>query len=267
MQANDAYAIGASKSTIPALSLSTSFADDISEWQRQRQKRMAATGGGSTGHGHGHGISPHVARFSKASMKDARVLGQVDRKFIACVIQASPVTGADRDHTTGTSDENERGEKGTPTLVLVDQHAADERVRVERLLDELCASFGRVDLASDSDAHDNNTPGSEDVESELAIRVLRPPVAVLLTRHEMEQLAGLPGMRRAFGLWGVRFADASFDALARPEYEDGVPSRKVKGKDREREDSGYAQVAVESVPEVVANKVRLFCSSLLMSVR
>lgn len=187
------------------------------------------------------------------------MLGQVDRKFIACVIRASPVT--DRDSESGAENENGGRGTGTPTLVLVDQHAADERVRVERLLDELCASFGRVELDSTLDPRDTNNLGPEayDVELELAVRVLRPPVAVLLTRHEAEQLAGSPGMRRAFALWGVRFSDASLDAFARTvnsvRLKNGKGKEREREKDREREDSGYAQVAVESVPEVVANKV------------
>ena len=48
--------------------------------------------------------------------------GQVDQKFIACLLE--PASGI-----------------GGETLVLIDQHAADERVSVEAILQELCDGF------------------------------------------------------------------------------------------------------------------------------
>ncbi|OBZ76731.1 DNA mismatch repair protein Mlh3 [Grifola frondosa] len=53
--------------------------------------------------------------FARDDLRGARVLGQADRKFIACVMGGA--------------------------VVLVDQHAADERIRVERFLDALCHGF------------------------------------------------------------------------------------------------------------------------------
>lgn len=49
------------------------------------------------------------------SLQNARVLGQVDKKFIACVLDS--------------------------TLVLIDQHAADERVSIEGIIEALCQGF------------------------------------------------------------------------------------------------------------------------------
>lgn len=58
------------------------------------------------------------SKLSKQALSSARVIRQVDAKFILCSVKSS-----------------EGGEK---SLVLVDQHAASERVILERLLDELC---------------------------------------------------------------------------------------------------------------------------------
>jgi DNA mismatch repair protein MLH3 len=69
-------------------------------------------------------------RLSKSGLADAQVLAQVDRKFILVKLS----TGQ-----TGTP--NNRNSQPLPAetaLVLIDQHAADERCRVEALYEELC---------------------------------------------------------------------------------------------------------------------------------
>ena len=65
------------------------------------------------------------ARISKQSLNEAKVISQVDKKFILICVSRSldPESGGEAE-----------------LLVLVDQHAADERIRVEGLLAELKAS-------------------------------------------------------------------------------------------------------------------------------
>jgi DNA mismatch repair protein MLH3 len=62
--------------------------------------------------------------FPIDSLRHAKSLGQVDRKFIACIL----------------------GSKRGKTLVLLDQHAADERVSVEGILQGLCEGFMRDEI-------------------------------------------------------------------------------------------------------------------------
>ncbi|KAL8686011.1 MAG: hypothetical protein Q9224_005584, partial [Gallowayella concinna] len=61
------------------------------------------------------------AKISKAALKNAKVIAQVDKKFILVSMPAEPPDGQQ-------------------VLALIDQHAADERIRVEALLAELHAS-------------------------------------------------------------------------------------------------------------------------------
>lgn len=63
---------------------------------------------------------PYV-RIDKDILQSATVIGQVDRKLIACFSPAN--------------------DKHTAYLFLVDQHAADERIRVERILGEIIQGF------------------------------------------------------------------------------------------------------------------------------
>lgn len=65
------------------------------------------------------------AKISKQSLNTARVISQVDKKFILICVNVS-------------ADTHDGGDGGL--LVLVDQHAADERIRVEGLLADLKAS-------------------------------------------------------------------------------------------------------------------------------
>lgn len=63
--------------------------------------------------------------LSKTGLKRAEVLGQVDQKFI--LVKVDVALGGD-----------ETEDVADALLVLVDQHAADERCRIESLLDALC---------------------------------------------------------------------------------------------------------------------------------
>ena len=150
------------------------------------------------------------------------MVDQVDRKFIACLFE-----------TCRTSDED--GQEGNPqggdldgTLVLIDQHAADERIRVERFLKEICMGF--------LNTHDNaGNPFQEGV----SLRKLSPPFLVLLTVREVQKLAESVEIQEAFNQWGFFFE--------MPSHQD----TDLRGDDR-----GYAQVGVQSVPDIVADKVQ-----------
>lgn len=64
--------------------------------------------------------------LSGRAFHDARVLRQVDRKFIPCVLEAD----------------------GRKTLAIFDQHAADERASLETILATLCRSFAKDTMAT-----------------------------------------------------------------------------------------------------------------------
>ncbi|CAK5275343.1 unnamed protein product [Mycena citricolor] len=99
-------------------------------------------------------------RFDKADISNAVVIEQVDRKFIACLFNR--------------------------VLVLVDQHAADERIRVERFLKELCEGYVS-----------GKRPPVREVENS---------VPVLLTSHEERQLRQ-PQLLETLAHWGFAFDD------------------------------------------------------------
>ncbi|KAI4107084.1 MAG: hypothetical protein LQ339_002780 [Xanthoria mediterranea] len=68
------------------------------------------------------------SKLSKTGLLNARIISQVDKKFILVLTDHMP--HPDRASST-TSSEHQ-------ILALIDQHAADERIRIEALLAELC---------------------------------------------------------------------------------------------------------------------------------
>ena len=70
-------------------------------------------------------VETGLSQLSKDSLRCAEIIAQVDRKFILVKAPYHPRLESLRTATTSL-------------LVLVDQHAADERIRVESLLQELC---------------------------------------------------------------------------------------------------------------------------------
>lgn len=107
----------------------------------------------------------HSCRFSKESLRSVQVLGQLDRKFIACLMKAE--------------DHHETDEKG-PVLVLIDQHAAHERIRLEV-------------LTEDAFRHDNK-------DSVLAPFGVEPPQSISFLEHEVRTILSLQEHYRKLGI-------------------------------------------------------------------
>lgn len=169
------------------------------------------------------GASSFIAsqiRFRKDDLRNVQIISQVDCKFIACVVSL------EHDH----SSDDETCQDGHPTdgktLILIDQHAADERVRVERFLKSICRGFL---------SHQEENGGVE-------MKQLSPPVPVLLTKHEASRLAELANFQKAFESWGFRFSGLE-EIQSRLDHEPQL-------------DGGYFQVFVSAIPEIVSEKVR-----------
>ena len=117
-------------------------------------------------HSCSHGPSPYDPKsevsFTTDTLATATILGQVDTKFIACLLH-SP--------------------SQPRTLVLIDQHAADERVAVEEILRELCQGFMTNSIRQ--------------------TEVSGP--AIVITRQEAEKLASSAYLD-VFARWGISLA-------------------------------------------------------------
>ncbi|TGZ85281.1 hypothetical protein EX30DRAFT_361150 [Ascodesmis nigricans] len=101
--------------------------------------------------------SLRLNRITKASLQRARVIAQVDDKYILLFLPGCPSTLSQSSPTTTTGDKNKEdnhnhdNEENTNTngddtisdmLVILDQHAASERIRVETLFSSLCSPTG-----------------------------------------------------------------------------------------------------------------------------
>nr|XP_040055347.1 DNA mismatch repair protein Mlh3 isoform X1 [Gasterosteus aculeatus aculeatus] len=118
-------------------------------------------------------------RFSKAMIHSMKVIHQVDKKFLACLIDT-------RDEESAALAESEGN-----LLVLVDQHAAHERVRLENLL-------------ADSYEDDPEAPG----ERRLCSSTILPPLEISVTEEEQRLLRSCEAHLRSLGL-EVKFSSAA----------------------------------------------------------
>ncbi|XP_035529434.1 DNA mismatch repair protein Mlh3 isoform X2 [Morone saxatilis] len=118
-------------------------------------------------------------RFSKAMINSMKVIHQVDKKFLACLINTS-----DEDPAAVTENEGN-------LLVLVDQHAAHERVRLENLV-------------ADSYEDDPDAAG----ERRLCSSTILPPLEISVTDEEQRLLRSCQPHLRSLGL-EVKFSQAA----------------------------------------------------------
>ncbi|KAH6662098.1 hypothetical protein B0J14DRAFT_310145 [Halenospora varia] len=158
--------------------------------------------------------SPGInGRISKNSLRNAQVIAQVDKKFILIKILATESLP----HTTGA--------EGEEILVIVDQHAADERIRIEGLMEELCRPHTEIASRSPSSDHDV-----------LSLRLEKPLVfeipdkeALLFRTHKCH-----------FHRWGIHFE---------------MPSKATNhGKART---SSLQRLVVRSLPTGIAERCKL----------
>ncbi|OBT76152.1 hypothetical protein VF21_04809 [Pseudogymnoascus sp. 05NY08] len=118
-----------------------------------------------------------TGRLSKSGLQRARVIAQVDRKFI---LARMPAAAASTD-----------GGVAEDMLVIIDQHAADERCRIEALMADFCLPPS----PSPGLGHDELVPGVrvERLEKSIVFEVAGAE-SELLERH-----------RRHFADWGVLY--------------------------------------------------------------
>ncbi|XP_037550594.1 DNA mismatch repair protein Mlh3 [Nematolebias whitei] len=110
-------------------------------------------------------------RFSKAMIHSMKVIHQVDKKFLACLIN----TNDDESAAQSKAEKN--------LLVLVDQHAAHERVRLESLV-------------ADSYEDDPDVLG----ERRLCSSTILPPLELSITEDELRLLRSCRPHLRSLGL-------------------------------------------------------------------
>lgn len=123
----------------------------------------------------GGGGGAVASSLSTSSLADARVIAQVSNKFIAAVL---PSCGG-----------SARRPQSQDVLVAIDQHAADERVRYERIMEEYFADCASAD--------------------ESASYKLKEPIEVWVPRMDAESLldnldvsASASASGRALSYWG-----------------------------------------------------------------
>ncbi|KAJ7126385.1 hypothetical protein C8R43DRAFT_1028784 [Mycena crocata] len=215
LEANNIYAVAENK--IPYLThLPAPDPDALTQTEHDCHGVQKFSDYLRAGQAYGDSTSASSRRFQKADLSKVQVIDQIDRKFIACIINNSSDSGT-----------------ASHSLILIDQHAADERVRVERFLKELCLGYL-------SNANPRGYNGDL-----LRLRELSPPVPILLSRHEERQLRDL-SIRRSFENWGIHFVGRS--PAAPCDAEQGVDAGSI---------SGYSQVLIRCIPDVVGDKLLL----------
>lgn len=125
-------------------------------------------------------IDLETVSLTRDQLAKASVIGQLDRKFIVCIVPASTESEC---------------------LIVFDQHAVDERIRVERFLHELCQGFANGDI----ELHDLG----ED------------PHHLLLSSGEAESLYNHAQYITIFQRWGIHIA-LEHAELAHPDPETGL---------------------------------------------
>lgn len=112
-------------------------------------------------------------RISKDALKNANIISQVDNKFI--LVKLDVLDGPS--HTSRTSED-------WKMLVIIDQHAADERIRIEKLMEELCS------------------PDIGGAESGILTTTLEKSIHFEISSREIELLRT---HRHHFSRWGMLF--------------------------------------------------------------
>ncbi|KAI1291519.1 DNA mismatch repair protein [Mortierella claussenii] len=199
--------------SLKTLSLNTAHGDGaLGVSIRKSTSRFFSTGATQQGN-----FDIQSLQLSKACLQHARVVAQLDKKFILCTMDASTLVT-----------QFEHGALGSIALVVVDQHAADERVRVERLMKKMCVC---------SNASVLPLGGAETSVHRVDRMNLVPPLPITLSRRE-RKLAGQYAhwLRR----WGI-----TLDSTLPPKLAGAHQRHKVQ-QDQDMEEASAAETVLVS---------------------
>lgn len=164
-------------------------------------------------------------RFTREDLGGAEFVAQVDRKFLLVKMRGR----AELDHEEGGEADGR-----VETLVMVDQHAASERVRVEKLLEKLCGKVARGEEVELWPFVEGGKEGAADGRG----------CAVLVSAAEAVQAAE---RIENFARWGIGLDLPSKSALSstQPANDDSPPR------------GDYVQIHLTSVPLIVSDRLRV----------
>ncbi|CAJ1073599.1 DNA mismatch repair protein Mlh3 isoform X2 [Xyrichtys novacula] len=165
-------------------------------------------------------------RFSKDMIHSMKVIHQVDKKFLACLINT-------REEKSSTPAETEGN-----LLVLVDQHAAHERVRLENLV-------------ADSYEDDPDAPG----ERRLCSSSIFPPLEISVTEEELRLLRSRQLQLRSLGL------EVTFSEAVDPHVFVGKVPVCFLEKESNELRRGRPSVIKPTVKEYLREQIELLCST------
>ena len=151
-----------------------------------------------------------LVQYTRQGLKQARVIAQVDQKFILVDIVTTPPSSKRKDEP------DERG------LILIDQHAADERIRVEDLLYRLC------DWSSHRTSGNDNCSGTQ--------TALLP--SALLFEISSQELTLFRRFRSYFEQWGILYTVTE------------------SHQEQSGESSSSCGLSVQSLPPLIAERCR-----------
>lgn len=183
--------------------------------------------------------------FSRESLERAEFVAQVDDKYLLVKIPppADPRRRLDRASLTADGEEQQTPPE-CAALVMFDQHAVSERIRVERFLEQVCRGRGRIETI--------NVAAAADDGGGTATTGTTRATGIIVSREEHRELGDALD---AFAEWGIAFSSASFETVS---SSDDRRSHVVGGRERcepARREVDYVQVWVETAPKVVGQRL------------
>lgn len=163
--------------------------------------------------------SVFAAKLSKDALSRSRLIAQVDRKFLLVCMETSAGKGV----------VGEGGLHSPRVLVLIDQHAADERVRLEGLLADLCRG---------PNPEAGTVPSAVYPRSAIATVLLPRPITVAIHPREGSLFTADASH---FAEWGILYS---------------LEPRTEKDQRKTSQTTGF-QLIVRALPEAIAERCRI----------